>query len=88
MLTFAALGISLVSASAPASAFTIKGRDEAPNEFKSIIQDFRAFVGEEARYLSPETIKAKQVDISTLKLDVGYRHVIPQNVLAYDCMLS
>jgi len=71
LLAAAALGTGLLSMAAPASAFDIKSRDEAPAEFKNILQDFRAFVGEEGRYLSPESIKAKQVDLSklTLKFD-------------------
>ncbi len=71
LLAAAALGTGLLSMAAPASAFDIKSRDEAPADFKNILQDFRAFVGEEGRYLSPETIQAKQVDLSklTLKFD-------------------
>lgn len=67
LLAVAALGTSIFSA-APAQAYEIKSRDDAPDEFKTILQDFRAFVGEESRYLSPETIKAKQVDLSRLQL--------------------
>jgi Domain of unknown function (DUF4114) len=71
LLAAAALGTGLLSMAAPASAFDIKSRDEAPADLKNILQDFRAFVGEEGRYLSPETIQAKQVDLSklTLKFD-------------------
>jgi Domain of unknown function (DUF4114) len=67
-----ALGAGLLSMAAPASAFDIKSRDEAPPDFKNILQDFRAFVGEEGRYLSPETIKAKQVDLSKLTLEFDH----------------
>ncbi len=67
-LLAAALGTSLLSVNAPAGAFDIKSRDQAPDEFKSILQDFRAFVGEEARYLTPETINAQKVDLSQLQL--------------------
>jgi Domain of unknown function (DUF4114) len=71
LLAAAALGTGLLSIAAPASAYDIKSRDEAPADFQNILQDFRAFVGEESRYLSPETIQAKQVDLSklTLKFD-------------------
>lgn len=71
LLAAAALGTGLLSMAAPASAFDIKSRDEAPADFKNILQDFRAFVGEEGRQLSPDTIQAKQVDLSklTLKFD-------------------
>jgi hypothetical protein len=68
LLATAALGTSVLSVTAPANAYEIKSRDQAPNEFKSILQDFRAFVGEEAQYLSPETINAKKVDLSKLQL--------------------
>ncbi|BAY30967.1 hypothetical protein NIES2107_28150 [Nostoc carneum NIES-2107] len=67
-LLAATLGTSILSISTAASAFDLKSRDQAPNEFKSIIQDFRAFVGEEGKTLSPETIQAKQVDLSKLQL--------------------
>ncbi|MBW4645193.1 MAG: hypothetical protein KME23_19740 [Goleter apudmare HA4340-LM2] len=72
LLTTAALGTSVLSAIAPAQAYEIKSRDEAPGEFKSILQDFRAFVGEEARYLSPETINAQKVDLSKLQLQFDH----------------
>jgi hypothetical protein len=71
-LLAAALGTGLLSIAAPASAFEIKSRDEAPAAFKNILQDFRAFVGEEGRYLSPESIKAKQVNLSDLTLKFNY----------------
>ncbi|MBW4610213.1 MAG: DUF4114 domain-containing protein [Hassallia sp. WJT32-NPBG1] len=71
-LLAAALGTGLLSIAAPASAFDIKSRDEAPAAFKNILQDFRAFVGEEGRYLSPESIKAKQVNLSDLTLKFNY----------------
>ncbi|MBW4449915.1 MAG: DUF4114 domain-containing protein [Spirirestis rafaelensis WJT71-NPBG6] len=71
-LLAAALGTGLLSIAAPASAFDIKSRDEAPANFKNILQDFRAFVGEERRYLSPESIKAKQVNLSDLTLKLNY----------------
>jgi Domain of unknown function (DUF4114) len=64
----ATIGSALLAAAAPAQASDIKSRDQAPDEFKSILQDFRAFVGEEGRLLTPETIKAKQVDLSQLNL--------------------
>jgi hypothetical protein len=70
-LAVAALGTSMISAT-PAQAYEIKSRDEAPDEFQSILQDFRAFVGEESRLLSPETIKAKQVDLSKLQLKFAH----------------
>lgn len=68
LLAAITLGSSILSGNAAASAFDIKSRDQAPDAFKSILQDFRAFVGEEAKTLSPETIKAKQVDLSKLQL--------------------
>jgi hypothetical protein len=71
LLSAAALGTTLLSI-APAMAANIKSRDEAPVEFKNILQDFRAFVGEEGRYLTPETIKAQQVDLSNLTLKVDH----------------
>jgi len=71
-LLAAALGTGLLSIAAPASAFEIKNRDEAPAGFKNILQDFRAFVGEERRYLSPDTIKAKEVNLSDLTLKFDY----------------
>ncbi|OUL21299.1 DUF4114 domain-containing protein [Nostoc sp. 106C] len=66
------LGGSILSGNASASAFDIKSRDQAPDEFKNIIQDFRAFVGEEGNTLSPETIQAKQVDLSKLELKFAH----------------
>jgi Domain of unknown function (DUF4114)/PEP-CTERM motif len=63
-----ALGTSILSGNTAASAFDIKSRDQAPDQFKNILQEFRAFVGEEGKTLSPETIKAKQVDLSKLQL--------------------
>jgi hypothetical protein len=71
-LLAAALGTSILSAIAPAKAFDIKSRNDAPDEFKSILQDFRAFVGEEGRYLTPETINAQKVDLSQLKLEFDH----------------
>jgi Domain of unknown function (DUF4114) len=71
-LLAAALGTGLLSFAAPASAFEIKSRDEAPANFQNILQDFRAFVGEERRYLSPETIQAKQINLSDLTLKFDY----------------
>jgi len=71
-LLAAVLGTGLLSIAAPASAFDIKSRDEAPANFKNILQDFRAFVGEEGRYLSPDTIKAKEVNLSDLTLKFNY----------------
>ncbi|BAY23516.1 hypothetical protein NIES2100_33080 [Calothrix sp. NIES-2100] len=58
----------ILSGNASARAFDIKSRDQAPDQFKNILQDFRAFVGEEGKTLSPDTIKAKQVDLSKLQL--------------------
>ena len=72
LLAAAALGTGLLSMAAPASAFDIKSRDEAPADFKNLLQDFRAFVGEEGRYLSPDTIQAKQVNLSDLTLKLDY----------------
>ncbi|MCV3212832.1 DUF4114 domain-containing protein [Plectonema radiosum NIES-515] len=71
-LLAAALGTGLLSIAAPANAFDIKSRDEAPADFKNILQDFRAFVGEERRYLSGDTIQAKQVNLSDLTLKFDY----------------
>ncbi|MBD2201868.1 DUF4114 domain-containing protein [Calothrix sp. FACHB-1219] len=68
LLATITLGTSILSGNASASAFNIKSRNEAPASFTSIIQEFRAFVGEEAKTLNPETIKAKQVDLSKLQL--------------------
>ena len=62
------LGTSILAGNSAASAFDIKSRDQAPDEFKNILQDFRAFVGEEGKTLNPESIKAKQVDLSKLQL--------------------
>ncbi|MBW4561910.1 MAG: DUF4114 domain-containing protein [Mojavia pulchra JT2-VF2] len=71
-LLAATLGTSIFCANAPARAYEIKSRDQAPDEFKSILQDFRAFVGEEAHTLSPETINAKKVDLSQLQLKFAH----------------
>ncbi len=68
LLATTALVTSVLSITAPANAYEIKSRDQAPNEFKDILQDFRAFVGEEGRNLSPETINARKVDLSQLQL--------------------
>lgn len=67
-----ALGTSILSVNAPAGAFDIKSRDQAPDDFKSILQDFRAFVGEEGRYLTPETINAQKVNLSQLQLQFDH----------------
>jgi len=69
LLATAALGTSVLSITAPANAYDIKSRDQAPNEFKSILQDFRAFVGEEGRNLSLETINAQTAKV--VKVDSG-----------------
>jgi hypothetical protein len=71
-LLAAALGTGLLSIASPASAFEIKSRDEAPANFQNILQDFRAFVGEERRYLSGDSIKAKQINVSDLALKFNY----------------
>ncbi|BAY66353.1 hypothetical protein NIES22_64920 [Calothrix brevissima NIES-22] len=72
LLAALTLGTSILSGNASASAFDIKSRDQSPDAFKSILQEFRAFVGEEAKTLNPETIKAKQVDLSKLQLKVDH----------------
>jgi len=58
----------------PANAANIKSRNEAPVEFKDNIQNFRDFVGKEARYLAPETIGAQKVDLSQSHLQLKYAH--------------
>ncbi|MBD2358417.1 DUF4114 domain-containing protein [Tolypothrix sp. FACHB-123] len=72
LLAAITLGTSILSGSASASAFDIKSRNQAPDPFKSILQDFRAFVGEEGKTLSPQTIQAKQVDLSKLQLQFDH----------------
>jgi Domain of unknown function (DUF4114) len=51
---------------------TIKSRNEAPDYFKNNIQNMRDFVGQEARNLDLNTIKAKKVDLS--KFVLKYKH--------------
>ncbi|WP_238553646.1 DUF4114 domain-containing protein [Fortiea contorta] len=72
LLATFAVGTSALSAIAPASAYEIKSREQAPDRFKNILQDLRAFVGQEGQYLSPETINARRVDLS--KLEFKFDH--------------
>ncbi|MBD2449443.1 DUF4114 domain-containing protein [Nostoc sp. FACHB-152] len=69
-----ALVTGLWVAAKPANAINIKSRDEAPIDFKENIQNFRDFVGKEARYLSPETIGAHKVDLTQSHLQLKYAH--------------
>lgn len=59
-----------ISHTAPATAYDIKGRDQAPANFN--IQEFKDFVGKEARYLSPETIGAHRLDITKIKMNFDH----------------
>lgn len=51
-----------------ASAFTIKGRSQAPVNIQNILPELKDFVGKEARYLAPETIGAQTIDLDSIKL--------------------
>jgi hypothetical protein len=47
---------------APAEAFTIQGRSEAPTAFQDLLlqPEMRDFVGKEARYLAPKRLALKK----------------------------
>lgn len=64
--TTAVTGLFLGAESA--SAFTIKGRSEAPVDIQNILPELKDFVGKEARYLAPETIGAQKIDLDSIKL--------------------
>ncbi|MBU7586944.1 MAG: DUF4114 domain-containing protein [Nostoc sp. TH1S01] len=74
LLAATALVTGVWVSATPANAVNIKSRDEAPVEFKDNIQNFRDFVGKEARYLAPETIGAHKVDLSQSQLKLKYAH--------------
>ncbi|MCC5638208.1 DUF4114 domain-containing protein [Nostoc sp. CHAB 5844] len=74
LLAATALVSGLWVSATPANAVNIKSRNEAPVEFKDNIQNFRDFVGKEARYLAPETIGAHKVDLSQSQLQLKYAH--------------
>ncbi|BAY08362.1 DUF4114 domain-containing protein [Calothrix sp. NIES-2098] len=71
-LLAAVVGTSIFCGNASANAFDIKSRNQAPDEFKSILQEFRAFVGEEGQTLTPDSINAKKVDLSKLELKFAH----------------
>jgi len=64
--TTAVTGLFLGAESA--SAFTIKGRSEAPVDIQNILPELKDFVGKEARKLKPETIGAQTIDLNSIKL--------------------
>lgn len=59
--------IGIANTLSPAAAINLKNRTQAPTDFLNVLQDFRAFVGEDGK-LSPASIAAKPLDLSQIKL--------------------